>query len=59
MMNSISLLPIQIAGCFVGEVKIQKGLGGALSVTMMVIMVIMILLTSTISKRFQKGVKKA
>ena len=58
MMNSISLLPIQIAGCFVGEVKIQRGLGGALSVTMMLIMVIMILLTNVISKRFQKGVVK-
>ncbi len=56
MMNSISLLPIQIAGCFVGEVKIQRGLGGALSVTMMLIMVIMILLTNVISKRFQKVV---
>lgn len=58
MMNSISLLPIQIAGCFVGEVKIQRGLGGALSVIMMLIMVIMILLTNVISKRFQKGVVK-
>ena len=58
MMNSISLLPIQIAGCFVGEVKIQRGLGGALSVSMMLIMVIMILLTNVISKRFQKGVVK-
>ena len=58
MMNSISLLPIQIAGCFVGEVKIQRGLGGALSVTMILIMVIMILLTNVISKRFQKGVVK-
>ncbi len=58
MMNSISLLPIQIAGCFVGEVKIQRGLGGALSVTMMLIMIIMILLTNVISKRFQKGVVK-
>lgn len=56
MMNSISLLPIQIAGCFVGEVKIQRGLGGALSVIMMLIMVIMILLTNVISKRFQKVV---
>ena len=25
MMNNISLLPIQIAGCFVGEVKIRTG----------------------------------
>ncbi len=59
MMNSISLLPIQIAGCFVGEVKIRKGLGGALSVVMMIIMVIMILITNAISSRFQKGGKKS
>ena len=59
MMNSISLLPIQIAGCFVGEVKIRTGLGGALSVVMMVIMVIMILVTNAISRQFQKGGKQA
>ena len=59
MMNSISLLPIQIAGCFVGEVKIRPGLGGALSVIMMVIMVIMILITNAISRQFQKGGKQA
>ena len=59
MMNSISLLPIQIAGCFVGEVKIRPGLGGALSVVMMIVMVIMILITNAISKQFQKGGKQA
>ncbi|MEE3481553.1 MAG: ABC transporter permease [Lachnospiraceae bacterium] len=58
MMNSISLLPVQISGCFVGEVRIQKGLGGALSVTMMLIMVFMILLTNTLTKPFQKGEQK-
>lgn len=57
MMNSLSLLPIQIAGCFVGEVKIQKGLGGALSCVMMAIMVVMILITNGISKPFRKGVR--
>ena len=31
------------------------GLGGALSVVMMVIMVLMILLTNALSRRFQKG----
>ena len=59
MMISISLLPIQIAGCFVGEVKIRTGLGGALSVVMMVIMVIMILITNAISMQFQKGGRKS
>lgn len=58
MMDNISLLPVQIAGCFTGEVKIRAGLGGALSVTMMIIMIIMILITNMISKRFQKGVRK-
>ena len=58
MMNNISLLPIQIAGCFTGEVRIRAGLGGALSVTMMIIMVIMIVITNALSRRFQKGVAK-
>lgn len=58
MMNNISLLPIQIAGCYVGEVRVRAGLGGALSVVMMIIMVIMILITNGISKQFQKGVVK-
>lgn len=55
MMNSLSLLPIQIAGCFVGEVKIQKGLGGSLSVVMMIIMVVMIGVTNGLSRPFRKG----
>lgn len=58
MMNSISLLPIQIAGSFVGEVTVRKGLGGALSVVMMVIMVIMIFVTNGISRYFQRGVRR-
>ena len=55
MMDNIALLPVQIAGCFTGEVKIREGLGGALSVVMMAIMVIMILITNGLSRRFQKG----
>lgn len=58
MMNNVTLLPIQIAGCFTGEVKVKEGLGGALSVIMMGIMVIMILITNSLSKRYQKGVRK-
>ena len=53
MMDNIA--PVQIAGCFTGEVKIRAGLGGALSVVMMAIMVIMILITNGLSRRFQKG----
>ena len=55
MMDNIALLPVQIAGCFTGEVTIRAGLGGALSVVMMAIMVIMILITNGLSRRFQKG----
>lgn len=55
MMDNIALLPVQIAGSFTGEVKIRAGLGGALSVVMMAIMVIMILITNGLSRRFQKG----
>ena len=55
MMDNIALLPVQIAGCFTGEVKIRAGLGGALSVVMMAILVIMILITNGLSRRFQKG----
>ena len=55
MMDNIALLPVQIAGCFTGEVKIRAGLGGALSVVMMAIMVIMILINNGLSRRFQKG----
>ena len=55
MMDNIALLPVQIAGCFTGEVKIRAGLGGALSVVMRAIMVIMILITNGLSRRFQKG----
>ena len=58
MMNNISLLPIQIAGCYTGEVKIRTGLGGALSVTMMIIMIIMIFITNGLSWHFQKGVAR-
>ncbi len=58
VMSSIALLPVQISTSFVGDVKMQKGLGGALSVVMMVIMVIAILITNYIGGRFQKGAKR-
>ena len=58
MMDSIALLPVQIAGCFTGEVKIRAGLGGALSVVMMIIMVIMIGITNMLSRQFQKGERR-
>ena len=55
MMDNIALLPVHIAGCFTGEVRIRAGLGGALSVVMMIIMVVMIFITNGLSRRFQKG----
>ena len=55
MMNNISLLPIQIAGSYVGEVKTRPGPGGALSVVMMVLMCLMILVTNCLSRHFRKG----
>ena len=58
VMSSIALLPVQISTSFVGDVKMQKGLGGALSVVMMIIMVIAILITNYIGGRFQKGAKR-
>lgn len=59
MMSSMALLPVQISGCFVGESKMQKGLGGALSVVMMLIMVVAILVFHAIGNHFQKGERKA
>lgn len=59
MMNNISLLPIQIAGSYVGEVKTRPGLGGALSVIMMGLMVLMILFTNKCSRAFRKGEKQS
>lgn len=56
MMNNISLLPVQIAGSYVGEIKTRPGLGGALSVVMMLLMVMMIGVTNRASGYFQKGV---
>ena len=58
LMNNYALLPINISGMYVGDVTIRKGLGGALSVVMMILMVIMILITNGITKKTQKGVRK-
>lgn len=55
MMNNISLLPVQIAGSYVGEIQIKKGLGGALSVVMMLLMVAMIFITNKVSGLYEKG----
>lgn len=59
MMNNISLLPVQIAGSYVGEVRMRPGLGGALSVVMMALMVLMIAVTNRFSRVFQEGGRRA
>ncbi len=59
LMNNYALLPINISGMFVGDVTIRKGLGGALSVVMMLLMVAMILITNYITKKTRKGGREA
>ncbi len=59
LMNNYALLPINISGMFVGDVTIREGMGGALSVVMMLLMVAMILLTNFITKSVSKGGRKA
>ena len=58
MMNNISLLPVQIAGSYVGEVKTRPGLGGALSVVMMLMMVLMILIYQSCYKKIPERRQK-
>lgn len=53
--NSISLLPVKIVDMFVGDVKQRPGLGSALSVVMLVIMLIEIGLTNLCKRHFEKG----
>ncbi len=59
LMNNYALLPINVSGMFVGDVTIRKGMGGALSVTMMILMVAMILITNAMAKTMSKGGRKA
>lgn len=55
--NSIALLPVKIVDMFVGDVKQRPGLGSALSIVMLAIMLIEIGLTNLCKKHFEKGTR--
>lgn len=56
--NSISLLPIKIVDMFVGDVKQRPGLGSALSLVMLTIMLVEIGLTNLCKKHFERGMNR-
>lgn len=56
--NSISLLPVKIVDMFVGDVKQRPGLGSALSITLLVIVLLEIGLTNLCKRHFEKGMKR-
>lgn len=55
--NSIALLPVKIVDMFVGDVKQRPGLGSALSIVMLTIVLIEIGLTNLCKKHFEKGTR--
>lgn len=56
--NSISLLPVKIVDMFVGDVRQRPGLGSALSIVMLAIVLIEIGLTNLCKKHFEKGMTR-
>lgn len=56
--NSISLLPVKVVDMFVGDVKQRPGLGSALSIVLLTIVLIQIGLTNLCKRHFEKGAKK-
>ena len=56
--NSISLLPVKVVDMFVGDVKQRPGLGSALSIVLLTIVLIQIGLTNLCKKHFEKGVER-
>lgn len=56
--NSISLLPVKIVDMFVGDVKQRPGLGSALSIVMLLIVMIEIGLTNLCKRHFERGTKR-
>lgn len=56
--NSISLLPVKIVDMFVGDVKQRPGLGSALSLFMLVIVLVEIGLTNLCKKYFERGMNR-
>lgn len=55
--NSIALLPIKIADMFVGDVRQRPGLGSALSIVMLAMILAVLGLTNLVKKHFEKGKK--
>ena len=55
--STISLLPVKVVDMFVGDVKQRPGLGSALSIVLLTIVLIQIGLTNLCKKQFEKGAK--
>ena len=53
--NSIALLPIKIADMFVGDVRQRPGLGSALSIIMLAMILGVLGLTNLVKRHFEKG----
>lgn len=56
--NSISLLPVKIVDMFVGDVRQRPGLGSALSIVLLVIVLVEIGLTNLCKRHFEKGMTR-
>lgn len=56
--SSIALLPVKIVDMFVGDVKQRPGLGSALSIIMLVIVLTEIGITNLVKRHFEKGTKR-
>lgn len=56
--NSISLLPVKVVDMFVGDVKQRPGVGSALAMVLLAIVVIQIGLTNLCKRHFEKGAGK-
>lgn len=55
--NSIALLPIKITDMFVGDVRQRPGLGSALSLVMLLLIVLVLGITNLVKRKFEKGQK--
>lgn len=55
--NSIALLPIKIADMFVGDVRQRPGLGSALSIVMLAMILGVLGITNLVKRHFEKGKK--
>ena len=57
LLSNYALLPLQISSKFKGDVRINRELGGALSVVMIGLMLLATLINSYFTKKHAKGVK--